>query len=125
MRSLARSADPTPSHATKPRAPLTRLRRNCTVGASVAAGAFAAAFVTDLVRGVRGDDMTMLGMEVASAAAGVLCGVTAVLSWMLPLVVEARQGDDVSWAWQLGAKVADAYPAARLNGGAPRTPNIR
>lgn len=125
MRRLPRPSSPPRYDPGESREALARLRRHCTVGASVALGAFGAAFVTDLVRGVSSDNMATLGVEMASAAAGIVCGVTAMLSWMLPLVAEARQADDVSWAWQLGAKVADTYPATRLNGAAPRTPNMR
>ncbi len=122
MRPLPRNRRPRP---TAPGDPLARLRHRFTLGAAVCATVFAAAFVTDVVRGVQSDNMAVLGVELASAATGVLCGVSAVMAWALPLVAEARQADDVSWAWHLGAEVADAYPSARLNGAAPRTPNIR
>lgn len=105
--------------------PLARMRRRFTLGMAFAAALFVAAFVTDLVRGDSGDDTALLGVEVAASGAAVLCGTSAAVAEMLAVLRDQRQGDDVSWAWQLGAKVADAYPAARLNGGAPRTPNIR
>jgi hypothetical protein len=112
-------------HRPEARDPLARLRRRFTLGAAVAAAVFVAAFVTGLVRHAPGDDTAVLGAEVAASGAAVLCGASAASAGMLALLRDERQGDDMSWAWHLGAKVADTYPAARLNGSAPRTPNMR
>jgi hypothetical protein len=105
--------------------PLARLRRRFTVGAAIAAALFAAAFVTDLVRGDPGDDAALIGIEVVASGAAVLCGVSAAMAGMLALLRDEQQAQNISWAYQLGGDVADAFPAPRAPGADVRGRSMR
>lgn len=63
--------------------PLAGLRRRCTIGAFGAAAIFLAAFVTDIVRHTPRDDMIVSGVEMAAVGIGALCGVVAIVTWLL------------------------------------------
>lgn len=122
MRPLPRNRRPRPA---SPADALARVRRRCTVGAVLAAAVFAAAFITDLLRATPDDDMMLSGVERAAAGIAMLCGMAATFSWMLGHLndwAEKQKADDMSWAFHLGANVADAYPPDST---VPRGPNIR
>lgn len=63
--------------------PLGKLRRRCTVGSFIAAGMFLAAFIIDIARHTRSDDMVISGVETAAVGLGALCGFVATTTWLL------------------------------------------
>jgi len=63
--------------------PLAQLQRRFIYGAVASTGAFATAFLTDLVRDTPSDDMLISGVERAAGCVWMLCGVATTMLWVL------------------------------------------
>lgn len=100
---------------------LTRMRRRCKAGACIAAVAWAAVFVTDLIRPTALRTPVELGIELGFLAAVITFGTVACIATALAEYArrtEDRHGDDLAWTLDLGAQVADRYPRPGGNGAA-------
>lgn len=89
-----------------PPEPLTQLRRRCTAGAVIAAAAFLAVFVTELVHDGAVEDTVVIGAEIATAVALVLCGLAAVGLWLLTLNAKYALA-----LWSMASDAKDANAA--------------
>ncbi|ACU71727.1 hypothetical protein Caci_2818 [Catenulispora acidiphila DSM 44928] len=114
MRHLARRRQQDTDH----HEPFARFRRHCIIGLLLAGAAFAAAFFTNMDRRSPGDDSGVLGVEIAAAGVGVVCGTGAIMVGVLTTFTSTRQADELKWAVRLGEDMADVYrlPAARSSG---------
>lgn len=111
-------------------APLEHLRLRCAGGAVTASVGYLAVLTTASLRPHAMPEPVTYGLLVLCAVPAALCALGAILLRAEARHAEqakasARQVDDIDWAIQFGARMAEAFPDYEVRNAAPRGPSMR
>lgn len=112
-------------------APLADLQRRCATGAIASSIGYLAVLTTTAVRPTALNAPATIGLLVAFGTPAALCALGAILVWAETQYAERaeasarRQADDIDWAIQFGARLAETFPDYELGNVVPRGPSIR